>query len=312
MVACVDCTRQSYAIADAAAGLALALDLPLVLFHVIEPSDDLRRRPDPLEWQLLRRQACDHLDVLRAALPLAPEAMTVALAEGERTNSICQRAAEPGSILVMGSGGDGNSPFFRGLVSRQVIERALGPVLLVPINNGWCTTRLERILVPLDGSHHADNALAQAARIARNSGAELLLAHVVPEPELAHSGLPERADIELVARLDQRNRLAASDLLERATRRLTDQGLKVRSICLDGEPRAALLRTISDANPSLVVLSARGQGGRHCLDLPIGSTANYLLDHLVTPTLFVPAGPIPAGTSSPQPQSHLSASIQAA
>ena len=124
---------------------------------------------------------------------------------------------------------------------------------------------------------------------ARKTDAELLLAHVVPDAGLMAIGPPETADLELRMRLDRRNQLIASDFLEQVSRKLAQQGLKVRSICLKGETRSTLQQAIAEVEPSLVVLSARGQGGQPCLDLPIGSTASYLLDHLAGPTMFVPA-----------------------
>ncbi len=288
VVACVDQTPHSRVVADAAAGLALALDLPLTLFHVIEPSDGLRQRPDPLEWNLRRRQARDYLADLRARLSLPPDTVSVDFAEGESMTAICDRAAKPGSILVMGVNGDHESAFFRGRNVRQILEAGLAPVLLIPKDFAASKARFGRILVPLDGSHFADIALAEATRIARKTGAELLLAHVISEPQIMAFGIPESADIELHERLDQHNLAAASGLLAQAARSVAQQGLASRSVCLRGEPRSTLLKTIIESNPSLVVLSARGQGGRQCRDLPIGGTATYLLDHLVVPILFVP------------------------
>lgn len=313
VVACVDRSAHACNVANAAAGLALAFDLPLALFHVIEPAGGQDHRTDPLEWSLCRTQARSFLSKLRRTLLVDPDAITVELVEGERVQAITERGALPGTILVMGAGGEDEHLFFRGHTAQQVLESGIGPVLIVPAGHVVAKLPLRRILVPLDGSHFSEAALAEATVLARRTGAELLLAHVVPDAGLIAFGPPESSDLELRVWLDKRNQLVASDFLEQTTRRLAQQGLKVRSICLKGETRSTLQQAIAEANPSLVVLSARGSGCQQCRDLPIGSTASYLLDHLSVPTMMVPA------TSSrikrpvfPAPEHHIRASTFAA
>src|SRR3546814_15560227 len=55
----------------------------------------------------------------------------------------------------------------------------------------------QRILVPLDGSRWAESVLPLAARIARAANAEILLAHVVPAPEMIEARPLEMEDKEL-------------------------------------------------------------------------------------------------------------------
>src|SRR3546814_8945346 len=54
----------------------------------------------------------------------------------------------------------------------------------------------QRILVPLDGSRWAESVLPLAARIARAANAEILLAHVVPAPEMIEARPLEMEDKE--------------------------------------------------------------------------------------------------------------------
>lgn len=295
VIACIDLSRGARAVANVAADLANALELPLTLFHVIEPMGG--QRPDPFDWNLRRQQARSHLARLRASLHLDSDMVSVELAEGERVQAICDRGAESGSILVLGASGPGEHLLFRGQTAQPVLESGIGPVLLVPKGHTYAGHLFDRVLVPLDGSHFSDAALAEAGRIAGKTGAELLLAHVVPEAGLMALGPPESVDLELRKRLDRHNQLIASDFIEQVTRRMAQQGLKVRGMCLKGETRSTLQHAIAEVRPSLVVLSTRGQGGRHGLDLPIGSTASYLLDHLAGPTLLVPA--MTVGTKRP-------------
>ena len=289
VVACVDRSPDARNVANAAAELASTLALPLVLFHVVETTTGQTQRPDPIEWKLRRQQAYNCLSQMRGRLALDSEAITIEVVEAELVRAIGDRGAAPGTILVIGANGSEEHPILRDRTAQQVLHASVAPVLVVPKGKSISESAFRRILVPIDGSHFSDIALETASQLAKKSGAELLLAHVVPEAGLTSLGPPKTDDVELLLRLNQRNEAAGSDLLEQTARRVASQGLKVRSVCRKGDARPTLLREIYEERPSLVILSARGQGGRNCLDLPIGSTASYLLDHLAVPTMLIPA-----------------------
>ena len=289
VIACVDQSAHARNVANVAASLASVLDLPLTLYHVIEPVAEPGTRQDPLEWNLRRQQARQHLARLREALPVALSKVQEAVGEGERVQAICDKAAVTGSVLVIGASGESDHLMFRGRTAQQVLEAGVAPVLMVPKGLAVPDNPFSRILVPLDGSSFSESALVEAIRLAGRTGAELLLAHVVSDAGLMAFGLPEADDLALRLRLNERNRTAACKFLERTSRRIADQGLKVRSKCLKGDTRSSLQQTIAEEQPGLVILSARGLGGQYCRDLPVGSTASYLVDHLVQPVMLVPA-----------------------
>ena len=313
IIACVDQSAHARNVVSVAACLASVLDLPLTLYHVIEPSDGPGNRQDPLEWNLRRQQARRHLAQLREALPVALGKVRETVGEGERVQAICDKAAATGSMLVIGASAEGDHLLFRERTAQQVLEAGVAPVLMVPKGHTAPDNPFSRIMVPLDGSSFSEAALVEAIRLASRTGAELLLALVVPDAGLTAFGLLETADVDLRLRLNERNQAAACNFLERTTRRIADQGLKVRSKCLKGDTRSSLQHVIAEERPGLVILSARGQGGQHCRDLPIGSTASYLLNHLVQPVMLVPAAMAgmerPAIPMSPirHPTSHYAA-----
>jgi nucleotide-binding universal stress UspA family protein len=129
--------------------------------------------------------------------------------------------------------------------------------------------------------------LAEATRLACRTKAEICLVHIVPDGGLTDFGPPGTSDLELQMRLERRNELAASAFLETTLRRLINLGISARSLCLKGDPRTSLLRSLCQEAPDLVILSAKGQGGKRCSDLSIGGTASYLLDHLTCPVMVV-------------------------
>jgi nucleotide-binding universal stress UspA family protein len=289
VIACVDRVPHASNIARSAAFLAALLDRPLTLYHVIETGAEPWVRHDPIEWNLQRHQANDFLKQLVGKLDLPHDEVTIEVGEGDRTRSICGIASERNAILVMGASTGDEHLLFSDHTEQHVLESGVGSVLLVPKGQQVSNTAIGRIVVPLDGSCFSEAALAEATRLAARTGAEMVLAHVVPEADLVSYGPLESSDIELRGMLNRRNENAATHFLERTQRRILDQGLKVRAKFLKGDTRSSLQRAIEEEEPALVVLSARGQGWHRCRDLAIGSTARYLLDHLDGPTLVVPA-----------------------
>lgn len=285
VIACIDDPSNSRAVTQAAADYARLFDRPLVLFHVIEHDRDTSHLPDPFEWNLRRQEARRNLDRLRASLPELAQGVMLELEEGNWLGALAGRKRDGGATIVAGAPQARGSS--RSRLGRQLAEAHPGPVLLVPPGYAARAAGSTRIAVPIDGSNFSESALVEAARLASHLGAELLLIHVIPDAGLADFGPPSTGDLELRLAVERRNEQVACGFLERTRRRLIDQGLSVRSLCLKGETRSALLRALADEVPDLIVLSPRGQGGRRCSDLSIGSTASYLLDHLAGPVLLV-------------------------
>ncbi len=139
-----------------------------------------------------------------------------------------------------------------------------------------------RILVPLDGSPYAAEALPFAARIARATGAELLLAAVFDTGVLypAYFGpvpLPQSMIDEQFAAFDTYLRQLASD---------PDlQGIAVRTTVLSGLTALTLLATIEGERIDLGVLNSHGRHG--VARWWLGSVAEYLARSSPTPLLIL-------------------------
>nr|WP_296676869.1 universal stress protein [Novosphingobium sp.] len=313
VVACIDLTAHSVNIAAAAGRLAETLGLPLTLLHVVEPHRDAGLRPDPLEWDLRCHQARRRLAQLSESLFLSGSCAKLEIEMGDCVRALLDRAAVTGSLLVLGARGNDNPARTCGLTAQRLLESGAASVLLVPTIPAGEGLSFERVLVPLDGSAFCEAAMAEAARISHRTRAEMVLIHVVPEPGLTLIGPPDADDLELRLRLDLRNEKAACNFLERTQRRYADQGLAVRNRCLKGDTRSTLLRAIAEEQPGLVVIAARGQGGRRCRDLSVGGTAAYLLAHLRSPLLLVsPANTIAERPVQKAPEIRNSASAFAA
>ena len=280
VIGCVDGSSRSREVALVAAHYAASVDRPLILYHVIEHFGDPAELPDPIEWKLRRQAAFLELGRLRDSWPEQSGEVVLEFNEGDWLTALADRVGETDALLVIGAPGSDEAATTAGRVAMLVAHAAPASLLLVPAGYAPNIGARPRIAVPIDGSNFAEMALAEAMRLARQLGAELLLIHVVPEAGMTDFGPPAIHDLELRVRLDRRNEQAAIYFLETTRRRLIDQGYMVRSLCLKGDTRTALLRALSEEAPDLVIMSAKGQGGKRCNDLSIGGTASYLLDHL--------------------------------
>lgn len=276
--------RHAFAIGD-------ALAAPVTLFQVIEGDCDARC-PDPLEWELRRQQARRALARLAIAPALGMHRAEIALAEGTPSTEIRRFAQEQGDMLLV-VGLQSPDERWRGIgrTLHDLLYRSQAPIFVVPpdcAGNPAAVPRYRRLLVPVDGSSWAMNAVPIAARIAARTGAELLLAHVVPTPELTEAGPYDASDLQLRDQLLRRNARAARLHLRRLREELADSDVKVRTLCVEAEDvRRTLARLIRAEQADLVVLSPRGHGLSANADMPYGSVAAYLIQHCPAPLLLV-------------------------
>lgn len=149
---------------------------------------------------------------------------------------------------------------------------------------------MKRILVPLDGSDFAEQALSAAQALAIRSGAEIhLLSVASPEPPVQ---FPFADDAELTGWVDEE--LARSQgYLEQAAARLAARSaeLRVETCVKVGAVVATIGRVAEDLDACLVILTTHGRGAFQRAWL--GSTADQLLRSPGRPLLLLP--PTPAG-----------------
>ncbi len=120
------------------------------------------------------------------------------------------------------------------------------------------------ILVPTDGSEHADKAVAFAADIAQKYGAQVSLLHVMSDlgsgrvPEELR-GLARLEHVEITERDIRQS--AANELLRRAERRAREHGAaRVESVIEHGDPTRRILDCAEAREADLIVMGSRGLG----------------------------------------------------
>ena len=150
----------------------------------------------------------------------------------------------------------------------------------------------QNILVPLDGSEYAEQAIAVAGAIARRSGAAMCLASVEePLPALVlASGSPDVArDVEL----EECDRLTHYlDSMAGAVRDV--QGGTVATAVLHGPAAHTLVEYAQTHAADLVVMTTRGR--RRLNRWLIGSVADQLLRRIQVPVLLLHPQELPQPT----------------
>ena len=144
--------------------------------------------------------------------------------------------------------------------------------------------KTRRILCPTDFSRHSRYALRRAAAMARVSGAEIILLHVLSQTTPA--GLNENSYIlanwRQFIKLEEEKARAA---LEREARSKLLEGVKVKTILGAGSPYREIERIASKMHVDLIVISTHGTTG--LLHLLIGSVAERVVRHALCPVLVV-------------------------
>jgi nucleotide-binding universal stress UspA family protein len=166
-------------------------------------------------------------------------------------------------------------------VADKVVRTSTTPVLLVratgDIRHEW---NIRRIVVPLDGSYEAQQALPMACDLAERTNATLLFVRVLtPMLDL---------DIEwgtMAPDFDVQQRTNAQEELQALANEYRVQGFHITPIVTFGYPAEEIITTATRHNADLIVMATHGYSGLQRLVL--GSVADKVLHAANTPLLLV-------------------------
>jgi nucleotide-binding universal stress UspA family protein len=142
----------------------------------------------------------------------------------------------------------------------------------------------KRILVPVDGSATSNKGLDEAAKLARDSGAKLLLLHVIDDTVAFSS--PDGAGVNLVLdALRESGKSALAEAEEHARR----AKLKAETVLLEnatGRVAEAIVDQAKSWRADLIVMGTHGRRGVNRLLL--GSSAELVVRNSSVPVLLIP------------------------
>ncbi len=120
------------------------------------------------------------------------------------------------------------------------------------------------ILVPTDGSDHADKAVAFAADVAPKYGATIILLHVLSDPGsgTVPNELSELARLEQIRVTERDIRQAgANELLHSAEAQARKHGAtKIQQAIEEGDPTRSILASAEAHGADMIVMGSRGLG----------------------------------------------------
>lgn len=110
-----------------------------------------------------------------------------------------------------------------------------------------------KVLVPFDGSHNGERALAWSILVARNNDAEVVVV-VAFDPPLTVKGRGASYVEEMKATLGEE----ARELAEESVARLLDLGVTARGVVVKGDVARAILGTADEESVDLIILGRQG------------------------------------------------------
>jgi nucleotide-binding universal stress UspA family protein len=152
------------------------------------------------------------------------------------------------------------------------------------------------ILVAVDGSPDADEALTQAIDLAGSEHTRLtLITGVQKLPTVAYIGLSAAP----LAQIDAGARSRAENVLRGARDRVPGD-IPVTTLLTDQSIRVAIIERARRGGHDLVVMGSRGRGAvRSTL---LGSVSHYILNHSPIPVLIVRADTHPTSSTPAERQ----------
>lgn len=288
ILACVAQSALSEAALPCAAFLARAFGAEITLLCVMQPPRENpgQASPDALLWEIGRQDASAYLERLQKALATQVcQPIAIRVEQGQPATRIQAVARELGSnVIVLGAAGEGDAAWALGTTAQQVLAHAEGSVLVARGSGAQDRFVPRRVLVPLDGSARAESALPTVARIAAFTAADVILAHVVPEP-LPSSVLHAPEDVEMARALALRLEAQGRSYLEHIRHAFRRDITVHVAVHRHADPAEHLCELAESEQADLVLLSAHGSTGSRAR--PLGSVATHLLGRLSMPLLML-------------------------
>jgi nucleotide-binding universal stress UspA family protein len=278
-----------------AVAVAMAVPARLTLLRVLEKpalSCSTSHHHDAVDWEMRRVEAQSELARIDRELKARELTSSIELLEGRPAEQIVNFArAQHVDLVVLSSHGEGGlSGWALSSTVLMVVARTQNSVLVVPARTSEGRrigeVRMRRVLVPLDCSPRAECILPLATALSRAHDAEIILAHVVPEPEMPRRLPPSGEDLAIASTLTERNRVEAERYLGELRDRFVQQNLRIGTRIVVSSQRAPAIRAMADdTDVDLVMVTAHGKTGD--VRERYGSVAGRLLEQSRRPILVL-------------------------
>ncbi len=275
--------------------LALRLEVPVELLHVIDPVSLMPSvvAKSPLYDDVLSVERQKTIDYLKKVARFFLDSLAVgwSVEIGDPAEGIIRKAAsQSGSLIAMATHGrSGVQRWLLGSVADKVLRMAANPLFLVRAKEMKIAEEvsLKKVVVPLDGSPLAEKALPYIVELAKKMNLEVLLIRVWGLPATTYFGSADYETPDL-KRIAEEITAEAKSYLERKAEQLKREGLAtVSQVLLPGNAAQEIINFARQTPDSLVAMCTHGRSGLRRL-VP-GSITDRVVRHSGDPVLVVPA-----------------------
>lgn len=194
------------------------------------------------------------------------------------------KASNVDLIVITANGWLGSDKWLLGMVAENILQNAQTNVFVVRADDYRSLAplvRMRRILVPLDGSDLAEQALPIARTIARTMGSDVLRLVYVRMP---HEGAASRVvrptmDFRPFPKGEPRGYLTT------VAEGLARDGVTVEIDIREGDPGREINEDATEQEIDLIVMASHGRTGLHVK--PYGKVADEVVHAAPVPVLFI-------------------------
>ena len=300
----LDGSEVSEQVLPYARSMAASLSLPITLLLAVEPEHpSVGQGLNPtLHMHETRQHRSTHAQAYldRKAGELRNEGLTVTttLPVKEPSAAIVEEAAnDPGALIAMASHGrSGLARWWMGSVADKVLHTADNPLLIVRSHSHHSPageSRPQRLIVPVDGSELAEQALPHVAYLAAAMGLPVELVRVTLSEEEYYQAMsmdvrvlpPTLPSFQTIAEtLDGE---AATYLADVKARLLQQGAPSVEERVLQGHPANSIVDFATPGDNSLIAMTTHGRSGVGRMLL--GSVAERVVRQSGSPVLLIRA-----------------------
>jgi nucleotide-binding universal stress UspA family protein len=266
-------------------------------FETESPLASLAAIPLALSDEDVRHEVDRHLREVADKHQLSSAPTQLHAVKGVPFAEICRVARETSADLMITStrGNTGLKYLALGSTADLIVRYSPCPVLVVPSavversaalgsRSKPGEFRLRRILVPIDFSDCSMHGLEYARRLAKETGAKLVLLNSIAMQYYMSGDEFGRYDLSMLLEQGEKN---AREAMNRLVSETDWDGVEVESTLHVGHAGQQICGGADERGADLVVTSTHGTTGlKHIL---LGSTAEYVVRHARCPVLVVPA-----------------------
>ena len=246
----------------------------------------------------MRNEANNYLNDAKRRLDNIGLSVSVSVRDGAPAQEIVEAAEkEPDTIIAMTTHGrSGMARWVMGSVADKALHTTDCPFLLIKAREDaeiGSDARVNSIIVPLDGSDFAAEALPHAAALARPRRLKVILARVTPSVGEYQSymqySMIDASSAVYTGPYEQWSREADANamgyLRTVGQKFATENGVTVEERLINGSPADAIVDLLHDEPNSLCVMTTHGRSGVGRWVL--GSVADRIVRHSGSPVLVI-------------------------